>query len=110
MNDLVVQYYSKPQYGDGLPYFEGQRYHQIGGGFLANIGKFLLPILKTLGKHALGIGVETAHRVISKDEPVAEAIQKSVIKRVTGRKRKNSRVNDIIKNKKKKYINKRRRL
>jgi len=83
MNEIIFDFYSKPtQIGGELPFFAGERFNQIGGGFLGNIGRFLLPILKTLGKHVLGIGLETAHDYVNKDRPIGESLIKNAEKRM----------------------------
>ena len=73
----IFDFYSKPtQYGGELPFFVGERYNQIGGGFLGNVGRFLLPILKSLGKKVLGIGIETAHDYVNKNRPMLDSLVK----------------------------------
>src|SRR6266849_7331363 len=107
MNEIIFDFYSKPtQIGGELPFFAGERFNQVGGGFLGNIGRFLLPILKSLGKQVLGIGLETAHDYVNKDKPVVDSLIRNTEKRMQkgqGTKRKNA---TQIKRAAKKSINK----
>lgn len=82
MNEVLFDFYSRPQAGGEMPYLIGQRYNQVGGGFLGNVGRFLLPILKTVGKKILGIGAETLHDVVNKKKPITESIAKNTAKRL----------------------------
>ena len=83
MNEQIFEFYSKPtQYGGAMPYFIGERYNQIGGGFLSNVGRYVLPILKTIGKNLLGIGAEVANDVVNKNVDVKRAISNRTRKRL----------------------------
>lgn len=83
MNELLFDFYSKPtQYGGEMPYYSGERYNQIGGGFFANVGRFLLPILKTVGKNVLGLGAEVANDVINKNENFENSLKSHARKRI----------------------------
>ena len=78
MDELIFQYYSQPQQTGGA-YFIGERYNQIGGGFLSNIGRFILPILKTVGKKILGMGAETLNDVVNKDYSVGDSVKRQLV-------------------------------
>ena len=83
MDQAIIEFYSKPtQQGYGsLPYFVGEKYNQVGGGFLGNIGRFLLPIAKTIESELLGIGVQAANDVIIKNKKPLEAVKSRTLKR-----------------------------
>ena len=54
MDDLLYATYSRPQSGGNLPVFSGSKRHLKGGGFFGTLARFAFPLLKKLGKHALG--------------------------------------------------------
>lgn len=82
MDRAIINFYSKPsQTGGALPYFVGERYNQIGGGFFSNIGRFLLPIAKTIGRELLGIGVSAANDVVNRKKKPVEALKNRSMKR-----------------------------
>lgn len=76
MEANIVEFYSRPQYGEG-GFFVGQRTPQIGGSFIGGVGRFLIPILKTVGKNLLGIGAKTADDVLSRNVPLKKALLKN---------------------------------
>ena len=65
----------------GLPVFAGS-YSQGGAGFLGNLFKIALPILKTAGKHAVNIASSTAHDVLDDKDTIGDALIKNSIKEV----------------------------
>ena len=71
--DILVDFYSKPQLGGGLAVFQGAR-RQVGGSFLSSLARFAIPILKFLGKKALGVATNVASDVIDKKMSFRESI------------------------------------
>lgn len=67
--------YSQPQYGSGLPVYAGAR-RQSGGGILGSIARFALPILKNVGKRALGVAAKTVKDVATGKRGVGEALKR----------------------------------
>lgn len=71
--DTLVDFYSRPQLGGGLAVFQGTR-RQIGGSFLSSLARFAIPILKFLGRKALGVAGNVAADVLTKNVPLRESI------------------------------------
>lgn len=71
MND-IASLYSRPQNGGELPYFVGKQY---GSGWLKTLGRFAFPILKRLGRMALG----TASDVLVKSQPLLPSLKERAI-------------------------------
>jgi len=72
--DYLVDFYSRPQLGGaGFPVFQGAR-RQVGGSFLSSLARFALPVLKFLGKKALGVVGNVASDVIDKKMSFRESV------------------------------------
>ena len=65
--------YSTPQNGGELPYFVGKQY---GSGWLRTLGRLAFPIIKRLGRMALG----TASDVLVKSQPLLPSLKDRAIK------------------------------
>lgn len=77
MGDFIADFYSQPQLqkGAGLPVFLGTR-RQLGGSFLSSLARFAMPILKFIGRRALGVAKNVASDVIDRGIPLKESIPK----------------------------------
>ena len=68
MMDRTASFYSEPSYhyrgAGGFPVFSGSR-RQRGGGILGSLAKMVMPVLKTVGKTALGQAAGLARDVVS---------------------------------------------
>ncbi len=72
MNEEIVNVHSAPL--GGLPVFRGARGSQTGGGFFSGLARFTLPILKTVGKHALNVAKKSAVDVIQGRRGIKDAL------------------------------------
>lgn len=84
MADFIADFYSRPQLGGALPVFVGTR-RQLGGSFLSSLARFAIPILKFLGRRALGVASNVATDVIDRGIPLKESVPrraKEGVKRV----------------------------
>jgi len=103
MDQSIIEFYSKPQFGSGAgSFYVGQRLPQVGGSFLGGVGRFLLPILKTIGKHVLGIGLHSASDIINKNAPIKDSILKHTTNAFNSFVDKKSSINKSVKRKRKK--------
>ena len=64
--------YSSPQNGGELPYFVGKQY---GSGWLKTLGRLAFPIIKRLGRMALG----TASDVLVRSKPLLSSLKERAI-------------------------------
>jgi len=73
MNNPYIQHYVN-QAGTGIVGYEGVRY-QRGHNFFGRAIKFLFPVLKFLGKHALSTGINVASDVLENEKPFKESVK-----------------------------------
>ena len=69
MESAIYDIYSN-QSGGYLPVFSGYR----GGGFFGTLAKFALPVLKNLGKRALGVVTRGASEYLSGNKKLSTAM------------------------------------
>ncbi len=62
MQDEIVDFYSQSQVGGSMPAYAGSR--RVGGGFLGNLMRFALPLLKSVGRRALNVASRTADDMV----------------------------------------------
>ena len=73
MNNPYIQHYVN-QAGTGIAGYEGVRY-QRGHNFFGRAIKFLFPVLKFLGRHALSTGINVASDVLENEKPFKESVK-----------------------------------
>ena len=83
--DRTAAFYSRPSYvGAGFPVYSGSR-RQRGGSILGSIAKFALPMLKNVGRAALGQAVglakDVAHDTLS-GQNIRESFKRRGIQRL----------------------------
>ena len=86
MDRALYEFYLPNQSGGGMPVYIGQ-HNQRGAGFFGALARFALPVVKTIGRALLGGGLDAAHRVVNKRQPVGKAIASSIAKQFAPRKR-----------------------
>lgn len=74
-SDILMDFYSRPQLGGTMAVFKGAR-RQIGGSFLSSLARFAIPILKFLGKKAVGVATNVATDVIDRQMSLRESVPK----------------------------------
>ena len=86
--DRTAAFYSAPSYhyrgAGGFPIFSGSR-RQRGGGILGSLAKMAMPVLKTVGKAALGEAVGFAKDVagdIAQGRNVGQSLKQHGLKRL----------------------------
>ena len=86
--DRTAAFYSAPSYhyrgAGGFPVFSGSR-RQRGGGILGSLAKMAMPVLKTVGKAALGEAVGFAKDVagdIAQGRNVGQSLKQHGLKRL----------------------------
>ena len=72
----IVAFYSSPQNGGELPYFVGKQY---GSGWLKTLGRFALPILRSIG----GVAAKTANAVFNRNSKVLPALKNYALSEVS---------------------------
>lgn len=82
MNDAIYQTFVRPQVGSALPVFSGSRRHLKGGGFFGTIARVAFPILKRLGRHALGAVSRGSNSYLSGNQKFIPAMRDGVIDEV----------------------------
>ena len=83
--DRTAAFYSRPSYvGAGFPVYSGSR-RQRGGSILGSIAKFALPMLKNVGRAALGQAVGLAKDVAQdalSGQNIGEALKRRGVQRL----------------------------
>lgn len=74
MDDALYNTYVQPQTGGNLPVFSGSRRHLKGGSFFGTLARFAFPILKNLGRRALGAVSRGATQYLSGNKPLGSAM------------------------------------
>lgn len=75
MNEALYEFYNVPQTGGSLPVFQGSKRHLAGGGFFGTLARFALPILKSIGKRAIGAAVRGGTQYLSGEKKFLPAMQ-----------------------------------
>ncbi len=65
MNEALYNFYANPQDGSGLPVFTGSKRHLHGGGFFGTLLRGAIPILKAVGRRAIGVASRGADQYLS---------------------------------------------
>lgn len=71
----ITSFYANSQVGGELPYFVGKQY---GAGWLRTLGRFALPILKTIG----GVAVKTASDVLNNNAKILPTLKNYAMEEV----------------------------
>lgn len=82
MDDVMFKYYCEPQIGGAMPYFQGMRRAQTGGGFFGGLMKSAIPLLKRAGKSIANVAMNTASDVLNNKSDVTSSLMKHGVNEV----------------------------
>jgi hypothetical protein len=83
MQEEIIKFYSRPQFGGGSGVvFSGSRRQQVGGGFFGSLARFALPMLKTIGSRVLNVASRTASDVLQEGRPLKQSLLDNTVEEV----------------------------
>lgn len=84
MQEQIVNFYSQPQVGMGMPVFAGARRPggMVGGGFFSTLARFAVPLLKNIGGRALRVAARTATDVLDRQQPWKQSLVNNTLDEV----------------------------
>ncbi len=80
MRDVIADYYSSDQSGSALPYFAGNQY---GSGWLRSLARFAFPMLKTVGRMAGNVAINTAGDLLENGKSLGESLRDNTLKEIS---------------------------